>query len=190
MGRFPECLNGPFPSWKSPGKQPTKKRDLKSRILWMHTDLIAFVKDSTFWEPESNKSAMISVNLCDHAIDVWDAGQLAQDTESLRKVDATSDTAKFLCEVDSSSNDLEGCRLRCVNVLRFLVYDVRWNPGLPTKRSLRTPERGPMTQRDSMILAWSSLERNLRGGGSYTLWPEQLREISFFFMVCLTSFSE
>ena len=29
MGRFPECLNGPFPSRKSPGKQPIKKRGIK-----------------------------------------------------------------------------------------------------------------------------------------------------------------
>ena len=42
----------------------------------------------------------------------------------------------------------------------------------------------------SETLASSSLERSLRGTGSYTSWAELLREMSSFLMASLTSFSE
>ena len=34
MGRFPECLNGRFLSWKSAGRQPTKKRPIKRLLIF------------------------------------------------------------------------------------------------------------------------------------------------------------
>ena len=34
MGSFPACLNGPFPSWKFPGKQPIKKGGSSFTYSW------------------------------------------------------------------------------------------------------------------------------------------------------------
>ena len=94
-----------------------------------------------------------------------------------------------ICEADSPSKWCWDSCLRCVGRLRFLVYDLR--EALATETSMRTPERGPMTQQDAMNLAWSSWERGLSGFGSYNSWPELLREMSpSWLMAFLISFSE
>ena len=97
----------------------------------------------------------------------------------LRKSDATSDTAKLHL----------WSWLIIKMILRagawgvwayFASVSMTWVKPLPTKRALRTPERGPMTQRDSMTLARSSLEGSLRGSGSYTSWPELTERSELF----------
>ena len=65
-----------------------------------------------------------------------------------------------------------------------------WVRPFPVKWALSTPERGPMTQRGSMTLAWSSWDRSLRGTRSHTSWPELPSEVSSFLMASLISFDE
>ena len=72
----------------------------------------------------------------------------------------------------------------------FASLSMTWVKPFATKRALSTPERGPMSQRDSMTLPWSSWERSPRGTGSYASWPELQREMSPFLRSSLISFFE
>ena len=119
----------------------------------------------------------------------WGASAQTNPFESstgvLRKADATFDIEKL--HLRSWLIIIMSLRVVAIGEWAYFVSLSRtWVKPFPTKRALKTPERGPMTQRDSIILAWSSLGRSL--SGSYVSWPELLREMSFFLMVSLISF--
>ena len=140
---------------------------------------------SSFEEPESSESAMISVNLWDHTADAWDAKWLVRDTESLEALAwkwvlltrlqecwymlmPHLTMLNSTCEADSSSNDLESRCLRRASVLCLLVNDL--SEPFPTNRALENAWARSNDPRDSMTLDWSSWEGSLRGTRSYTSW--------------------